>query len=807
MVLKRFVQFCLFLSVLLPWALWAAESPQPETTPKAAASEVVYPGLSDLGGRTASLNDFVVKSEERLLQLSDLEKHKESFSEVSAQLQKLKDDIKPLGPSDDWYVDRLNHFTNQYLLIRQNVEGLLQKLSARQQEVESIRDGTKKNSDFWTGWGNELKKQDLKIPQQTLSNVKKGLTQLEDQVKKTSGAILALQDKSGTLLSEIKAIGDVFTQSLSKIRKATFRKNAYSFYSEQFYGLFNSGLQTQADEGVKAALIIDKEYLANNAWRLGLLLSIFIAISGLILRYRQALQKTSEWDFVLRHPWAAAVFTSVLFFWIWFPAPPALYRFAAFLLAVTSATTLVFPLLENIQQRRVLLFAALVVLLTSLFQLVNLPQPLFRLYISLLTILLIPILLRQIHWSRKHRKPGEGKFFRAILRLAIVVLAVSFIGQTFGYVNFSAWLIQATFETGMVILFAKMVQMLVSGSIDLGNHVLSQNGFRYFKRYGYELAKRLKKLSKFIICAGFVFYLLPVWRVFPTANDGWDYFAEFTIQIGDFDLSLQMLFSAFVALYLAMQISWIFQGVTESQFLERRSADRGVRDAVKKLIHYAVVLIGFLMALSFMGFGLQNLVVILGAFGIGIGFGLQDIVNNFLSGLILLFERPIKVGDGVLIDGEYGTVTHIGLRSTVVENLDQAELIVPNSQMISQKVTNWTLSTRRVRLVIPVGVAYGSNLEKVLAVLKEAGNGHAEVLEEPSPSPLFIQFGSSSLDFELRVWISNIDNRPRIKNELLLYIDRRFREEGIEIPFPQRDLHLRSVASGITLDGTGDRGK
>ena len=189
--------------------------------------------------------------------------------------------------------------------------------------------------------------------------------------------------------------------------------------------------------------------------------------------------------------------------------------------------------------------------------------------------------------------------------------------------------------------------------------------------------------------------------------------------------------------------------------------------------------------------------MLLGAFGVGIGFGLQDIVNNFLSGLILLFERPIKVGDGVLIDGEYGTVTHIGLRSTVVENLNQAELIVPNSQIISQKVTNWTLSSRRVRLVAEVGVAYGSDLEKVLRILSEVAQQHPEVLDEPKPMPLFIQFGASSLDFELRVWIANVDNRPRIQNELLLEIDRRFREEQVEIPFPQHDLHLRSVAPGV----------
>jgi small-conductance mechanosensitive channel len=394
--------------------------------------------------------------------------------------------------------------------------------------------------------------------------------------------------------------------------------------------------------------------------------------------------------------------------------------------------------------------------------------------------------------SKKLRNPGEGRFFRTLLRITIVVLAVSLIAQFAGYINFSSWLIQATFETGTVLLFVKMAVLLINGGITLGNSLLTQSGQVFFQKFGDEFSRRLKKLLKVVICCFSFLYLLPVWRLFTTIEDGWNYFTQLSIEVGQLSLSMLMLASALIAFYLSLQVSWILQGISDSQMLARHSADRGVRDAVKKLINYAVVLIGFLLALSLLGFGLQNFIVLLGAFGVGIGFGLQDIVNNFLSGLILLFERPIKVGDGIVIDGEYGTVTRIGLRSTIVENLDQAELIVPNSQIISQKVTNLTLSHRQVRVVIPVGVAYGSNLEQVRAILTEAGQQHPEVLKEPKPTPLFLQFGNSSLDFELRVWISNVDNRPRIKNDLLLYIDRRFREAKVEIPFPQQDLHLRS---------------
>jgi potassium-dependent mechanosensitive channel len=151
----------------------------------------------------------------------------------------------------------------------------------------------------------------------------------------------------------------------------------------------------------------------------------------------------------------------------------------------------------------------------------------------------------------------------------------------------------------------------------------------------------------------------------------------------------------------------------------------------------------------------------------------------------------------VVLDNDWGTVRKIGLRSTTVETFDLAELIVPNAILVSEKVTNWTLSNSRSRLVIPIGVAYGSDVPKVLAILAEAAREQPDVLEQPEPSPIFVAFGDSSLDFELRVWMADAQKRLLVRNDLLQYIDRRFREEGVEIPFPQRDLHLRSIDSSI----------
>jgi small-conductance mechanosensitive channel len=198
------------------------------------------------------------------------------------------------------------------------------------------------------------------------------------------------------------------------------------------------------------------------------------------------------------------------------------------------------------------------------------------------------------------------------------------------------------------------------------------------------------------------------------------------------------------------------------------------------------------LALVVLGVDLTKMTLLVSALGVGIGFGLQTVVNNFVCGLILLLERPLRVGDTIEIGGQLVKIVKIGLRSTTVQ-ADQADVIVPNTELITNRVTNWTLTNRQARSVIPVGVAYGSDIALVMQTLKECALAHPGVLQSPEPQVLFRRFGDSSLDFELRALVVDLDTRLQVASDLHQAIDRRFRQAGIEIPFPQRDLHVRSV--------------
>jgi small-conductance mechanosensitive channel len=252
----------------------------------------------------------------------------------------------------------------------------------------------------------------------------------------------------------------------------------------------------------------------------------------------------------------------------------------------------------------------------------------------------------------------------------------------------------------------------------------------------------------------------------------------------------------FLLIALLVAVFW-FSSRTKrflfNRFLVNSGLDRALQYAIAQIVSNLVLIVGIFIVLENTGIHLGALTIFAGAVGIGVGFGLQNIASNFISGLVILAERPIAIGDRVEVAGLAGQVELIRARSTVIRSNDNIALIVPNSKFIEEPVTNWTYGDPRVRFRIPVGVAYGSDVNKVREALIAAGQSNPHVLRDPAPSVFLNQFGDSSIDFELVVWSSEMSHRPsRFKSDLNFAIEKKFRETGIEIPFPQRDLHIRS---------------
>ncbi len=265
----------------------------------------------------------------------------------------------------------------------------------------------------------------------------------------------------------------------------------------------------------------------------------------------------------------------------------------------------------------------------------------------------------------------------------------------------------------------------------------------------------------------------------------------FDIKGSDFTL-LTLLF-IIVASFLLVFLSRRLSNLLVKRVLHRYIKDTGVTDSIGTIFRYSVILIGFITIFQSAGFDLSTLGLLAGALGVGIGFGLQNVTNNFISGIIILFERPIKVGDRIEVGDINGDVFSISMRSTTVITIDNISVIVPNSEFINSAVINWSHNDRRVRFKFPLGVSYNEDPARVRKLVIEVLKEHKGVLEEPAPDLWFEGYGDSSLDFNLAVWTSDYIQRPGVfKSELYYAIFKKFREHNVEIPFPQRDLHLKS---------------
>ncbi len=312
------------------------------------------------------------------------------------------------------------------------------------------------------------------------------------------------------------------------------------------------------------------------------------------------------------------------------------------------------------------------------------------------------------------------------------------------------------------------------------------------------LFKQICYLLLFLLST-IAFYL--AWGSSDTLLKGLNSIVTSTLTVGTMQFSIASFAQAIVMLFLTYYLAKGWRHFFHHNLLKESGLDKGIQESMTTITVYGIWIFGILVSMMAFGLNMTTLTVGFGALGIGIGFGLQNIVNNFFSGIILLFERPIQVGDDIEINGTWATIRKTNVRSTVVQTYDNATIMIPNSELISNQVINWSFKDKRLRRKVTVGVAYGSDIEKVREVLLDIARKMPKVLSYPAPDVIFNDFGDSSLLFTLRFW-SFIDFFLIVETDIRFEIDRRFREEGIEIAFPQRDIHIRSLPPEWELTAT-----
>ena len=403
--------------------------------------------------------------------------------------------------------------------------------------------------------------------------------------------------------------------------------------------------------------------------------------------------------------------------------------------------------------------------------------------------------------SRGQRFAGvagrAGRLVHGLAWVAVAMLLASIVANVLGNVSLAEMLATGIIESGY---FALVLYAAVTVLDTLLRRLGARKEVRrlwLMRRHGGNLLDALSRWARVAAVAGWVVYTMIRFRLFRPVYDTGKAIITHRFEYGELSISLGHVLVFCIGVVVAVWIARTLRALLREEVLPRLSLPRGVDNSIASLSYYVLLLLGLLAALSAAGFKIGQLAFMFGALGVGVGLGLQDVVKNFVSGLILMFERPVKPGDAVDISGTAGRVRAIGMRATTVRTFEGADVVVPNGMLLSDKVTNWTLVDQNRRVDVDLGVAYGSDVTRVMQLLQETTRSTPGIADDPAPAVLFTGFGASSLDFAIRAWTQRFDEWSTIRSDLMTRLHAALDDASIEIPFPQQDLHVRSVSEDL----------
>ena len=380
---------------------------------------------------------------------------------------------------------------------------------------------------------------------------------------------------------------------------------------------------------------------------------------------------------------------------------------------------------------------------------------------------------------------------RGLSALVLVAFAAATVAAAAGYMRLALLFGAGILGNGYLAVVLYAAVRVADGLVACSLRGWPLSHLAMVRRYRPLLERRARILLRSVAAGVWVVFSLRYFGLWNAAVDAVVAALGATLKRGSVSISLGDVVVFALTVAGAFVLSRLLRFFLAEEVYPRLSIGRGLPEALSGVMHYTLLLAGFLLGLAVLGVDLTKITILAGAFGVGIGFGLQNVVNNFVSGAIVLFERKVNVGDAVRIADVEGQVQQMGMRACVVRAWDGSEVIVPNANLTTERVVNWTLSDRRRRVDVAVGVAYGTAPEKALEILLAVARAHTRVLEFPEPVALFRGFGESALNVELRCWTDRFDLSVQTHSELAVAVYAALREAGIEIPFPQREVRLR----------------
>jgi small-conductance mechanosensitive channel len=692
----------------------------------------------------------------------------------------------------------MRHFWNGYKVVlakqEEEIQAIISELSSKSKIVnEDLR--------FWRNANTSL---DFEFTDSLYRESVRGAILLADSVSslllaRSSIAYSALKSlkqysyELDRLLSEIR---DVVRSRQEKVLEKTHPSLLTLNYSEGSQWHLLARARAFKDNNVT---IVTRYYFNNiiNVY-------IYAAYTALLLGFFVFLKRRSPGidaspsnvylkalDVILQRPISVAIILAVFSSGIFFPdRPPILID-----LSILVLTLPIIDLVAHVSNRKArvyLYFLGLLILLRFFNYIYPPTTPIHRLNLLVmggLELALMLALFRKLNIAEMTSK-AFNQFVRIIILIHILASVTGIAANFTGHLRLSEIAVDLPITNTLVGLLLVISTLVLVGLLHLAIDGNFLKRFLFIRKRHQLLKRRIMTISMLVVSFLWLNYILQILRINEFVYQFIQSLLGRTIALGTISFSIGGVLLFFFIIWLSVMVSDMIKAVLDDDVLSKVSLKKGVPRMISVIVRFSIISAGLFLAVGAVGMPLNQLTIILGAFSVGIGFGLQNVVNNFVSGLILLFERPVQIGDTVEVNNLIGQVKSMGIRSSNIRSFDGAEVVVPNANLISNEVINWTLSDKKRRIEVFSGVAYGSDVHRVKEILMGILNRHPDILKEPAPLVLFNDLGESSLDFRLLFWTDNYDKWIVIKSEVIFEIYDALNAAEIKIPFPQRDLHI-----------------
>jgi len=787
---------------------YAQEQPVQKTEPKKEVlvtykiSEIPIK-LEETSAFLSDLYDNVLKPE----QVKDLESQLDEILKSYSLLKAQTDSVK----LEDQLTTTLKEFEQRWNIQKKKITDWSDGVTSKTEDLEGQKKTLLVNKDIWLRTDTLARKEkaDWNIRNkigEILSKLKKAENLTVNEINNSLNLQTKLSKQSVDVDLIIKKIDDlllakkreIFVRNAPPLWKSITGRADSSSISAQIKNIWNSYIRTVEDFNSE-----NKDKFISSIIYFLLLLSFVLLLKNYTIKLQTDDPKVERALKILKAPISAAILISLFALVFLYDEAPEVFISFMRIVVVFPLILVLIRIINPILRLPLYLFAVLLIL-QQFKQTAASDTEIERVLLIIINIValagLIWILVTK-RFDLAFSKESNVKKANTLLKIMMTVFIITLVANILGYVMLSITLVNAAINSTYGIILLLTAALTLEGVIIIFLRTKLAALLNVVKNYPEKIEGILEKILNFIIV---VLSIIIILNNLGIRNIVFDWLGETLSHqwsIGSFSITLGNVIVFIISIWLAITIARFVRFILEGDVLPRLNLPRGVPGAISIMSSYIIIGFGIIVAIMSAGIDLNSFALLAGALGVGIGFGLQNIVNNFISGLILIFERPIQIGDAVQVEDLSGRVTHIGIRSSTVKTWDGAEVIVPNGNLISNKLINWTLSDQRRRIEIKVGVAYGSDVNLVMETLLECAKINEKILPDPPAYVLFNDFGESSLDFELRCWTSDFGSWVEIRSNIRVAIDKAFKERNIKIPFPQRDLHLKSGFDFVNKKG------